>query len=81
MSQLCKIINQSACDGKACIDLTSIIWKCGCGEMKQMWDGGNALEGHDRREAEGTGIPVSSGTLFYLLILNLQIPIAFLVCP
>lgn len=45
MSQLCKIIHQSAGDGKACIDLTSIIWKGGCGEMKQMWDGGNSLEG------------------------------------
>lgn len=40
-----KIIHRSACDGKACIGLTSIIWKCECAEMKQMWDGGNALEG------------------------------------
>lgn len=25
--------------------LTSIIWKCGWAEMKQVWDGGNALTG------------------------------------
>lgn len=45
MSQPFKIILQSACDGKVCTDLISIIWKYGCVEMKQMWDGGNALEG------------------------------------